>query len=168
MLRVTLNKWLVIPTKDNVVEWKTAVIPKFYRVRQVVIEDNVMKCSCTRTNVYGDICIHVLKVANSSTLWEGPTHHHFSVIWWKKYTYFATLNSSPRSNDEFDLCNALKRLTLTGVSEPPLTFDFIRVKSYSNTESTGDVKIESIGVDLRVGLPGPIQGNPSIQNNMRF
>lgn len=48
-----------------------------------------------------------------------------------------------------DLCNALKRLTLTGVSEPPLTFDFIRVKSYSNTESTGDVKIESIGVDLK-------------------
>jgi len=47
-----------------------------------------------------------------------------------------------------DLCNALKRLTLTNVSNPPLTFDFIRVKSYANTESTGDVSIESIGVDL--------------------
>ena len=34
-----------------------------------------------------------------------------------------------------DLCNALKRLTLVGVQEPPLTFDFIRVKSYQNTES---------------------------------
>jgi hypoxanthine phosphoribosyltransferase len=48
-----------------------------------------------------------------------------------------------------DLCNSLKQLTLTGVSEPPLTFDFIRVKSYADTESTGDVKIESIGVDLK-------------------
>ena len=48
-----------------------------------------------------------------------------------------------------DLCNALKALTLTGVSEPPLTFDFIRVKSYAGTESTGNAKIESIGVDLK-------------------
>ena len=48
-----------------------------------------------------------------------------------------------------DLCNALKRLTLTGVEQPPLTFDFIRVKSYQDTESSGDVKIESIGVDLK-------------------
>lgn len=48
-----------------------------------------------------------------------------------------------------DLCNELKQLTLTGVRSPPLTFDFIRVKSYANTESTGDVKIESIGVDLK-------------------
>lgn len=47
-----------------------------------------------------------------------------------------------------DLCNALKSLTLTGVTEPPLTFDFIRVKSYQNQESTGNVTIESIGVDL--------------------
>lgn len=47
-----------------------------------------------------------------------------------------------------DLCNALKVLTLTGVKEPPLTFDFIRVKSYHNTESSGKVSIESIGVDL--------------------
>ena len=47
-----------------------------------------------------------------------------------------------------DLCNALKRLTLTGVSEPPLTFDFIRVKSYSNMESSGKPKIEATGTDL--------------------
>lgn len=52
-----------------------------------------------------------------------------------------------------DLCNALKRLTLTSCSHPPLTFDFIRVKSYSNTESTGEVTIESVGVDLKA-LPG--------------
>ena len=48
-----------------------------------------------------------------------------------------------------DLCNALKQLTLTGVQEPPLTFDFMRVQSYHNTESTGDVRIvESVGIDL--------------------
>lgn len=43
---------------------------------------------------------------------------------------------------------ALKRLTLTSVKEPPLTFDFIRVSSYTNTESTGEVKMESVGVAL--------------------
>jgi len=47
-----------------------------------------------------------------------------------------------------DLCNCLKQLTLTGVSEPPLTFDFIRVKSYAGTESTGDVRIDSVGLEL--------------------
>lgn len=48
-----------------------------------------------------------------------------------------------------DLCQALKQLTLVGVSNPPLTFDFIRVKSYSNMDSTGAVQIESVGVDLK-------------------
>ena len=49
-----------------------------------------------------------------------------------------------------DLGNALKSLTLTGCSNPPLTFDFIRVKSYAGTESSGaeGTRIESIGVDL--------------------
>ena len=47
-----------------------------------------------------------------------------------------------------DLCNALKKLTLVGVKEPPLTFDFIRVKSYHNTESSGDITIETVGIDL--------------------
>lgn len=47
----------------------------------------------------------------------------------------------------FSAC-ARRILTLTGGKEPPLTFDFIRVKSYSNTESTGDVRIESVGLDL--------------------
>lgn len=48
-----------------------------------------------------------------------------------------------------DLCNALKVLTLTHLKDPPLTFDFIRVKSYAGTESSGDAKIESIGVNLK-------------------
>lgn len=47
-----------------------------------------------------------------------------------------------------DLANAMKRLTLVGVPNPPLTFDFIRVKSYQNTESSGDVKIDALGIDL--------------------
>ena len=50
-----------------------------------------------------------------------------------------------------DLCNVLKQLTLTKCKQPPLTFDFIRVKSYAGTESSGaeNTKIESIGVDLK-------------------
>ena len=50
-----------------------------------------------------------------------------------------------------DLCNALKLLTLTGCGEAPLTFDFIRVKSYTGTESNGaeGTKIETIGIDLK-------------------
>ncbi|KAL1507368.1 hypothetical protein AB1Y20_008214 [Prymnesium parvum] len=48
-----------------------------------------------------------------------------------------------------DLSEALKHLTLRGCSAPPLTFDFIRVKSYAGTETTGDVQIESLGIDLR-------------------
>ena len=69
-----------------------------------------------------------------------------------------------------DLCNVLKQLTLTKCKQPPLTFDFIRVKSYAGTESSGaeNTKIESIGVDLAVsgvtpklflpGLAGLMQG----------
>ena len=50
-----------------------------------------------------------------------------------------------------DLCNALKSLTLTGCPQPPLTFEFIRAKSYDGTESKGaeGTKIECIGVDLK-------------------
>ena len=50
-----------------------------------------------------------------------------------------------------DLCNALKLLMLTDCTQPPLTFDFIRVKSYAGTESSGaeGTRIESIGVDLK-------------------
>ena len=50
-----------------------------------------------------------------------------------------------------DLCNALKQLMLTDCTQPPLTFDFIRVKSYAGTESSGaeGTRIESIGVDLK-------------------
>ena len=47
-----------------------------------------------------------------------------------------------------DLCNALKRLTLRHCTNAPLTFDFIRVKSYKGTESTGDARVETIGLDL--------------------
>jgi len=47
-----------------------------------------------------------------------------------------------------DLADALKKLTLRGCTAPPLTFDFIRVKSYAGTESTGDIQIESLGVNL--------------------
>ena len=47
--------------------------------------------------------------------------------------------------------DALKKLTLRGCTAPPLTFDFVRVKSYAGTESSGaeNTKIESIGVDLK-------------------
>ena len=44
--------------------------------------------------------------------------------------------------------DALKKLTLRKCTAPPLTFDFLRVKSYAGTESTGEVAIESLGVDL--------------------
>jgi len=47
-----------------------------------------------------------------------------------------------------DLADALKKLTLRGCVNAPLTFDFIRVKSYAGTESSGDVQIETLGINL--------------------
>jgi len=47
-----------------------------------------------------------------------------------------------------DLANSLKQLTLRGCSSPPLTFHFIRAKSYAGTASTGSVEIQSLGVKL--------------------
>ena len=49
--------------------------------------------------------------AISSKKWKGPSHHDYSVIWWKKYAYFANLQK-PLNNQEFELCNALKILRL--------------------------------------------------------
>ncbi len=46
-------------------------------------------------------------------------------------------------------CASAQILTARHCTDPPLTFDFIRVKSYVGTESSGDVRIESIGVDLQ-------------------
>ena len=47
-----------------------------------------------------------------------------------------------------DLADALKKLRLRGCVNAPLTFDFIRVMSYTGTESTGDIQIETLGINL--------------------
>ena len=47
-----------------------------------------------------------------------------------------------------DLIMHLKKLLTTGCKHVPIGFDFIRVKSYSNMESSGKPKIEATGTDL--------------------
>ena len=47
-----------------------------------------------------------------------------------------------------DLIMHLKKLLTTGCKHVPIGFDFIRVKSYSNMESSGKPKIEATGTGL--------------------
>ena len=47
-----------------------------------------------------------------------------------------------------DLIMHLKKLLTTGCKHVPIGFDFIRVKSYSNMESSGKPTIEATGTDL--------------------
>lgn len=52
----------------------------------------------------------------------------------------------------YDLCNAIKRFhNYTEQTYIPFTFDFIRVKSYAGTESTGKVKISGMDVQTLKG-----------------
>ena len=56
----------------------------------MTLTDNVLHCSCPRTSVYGDICVHALKVAYSVPGYTGPSYTDFSVIWWKKFYHLAS------------------------------------------------------------------------------
>ena len=68
---------------------------------------------------YGDITIHLLCVLKGGS------------------TFFHDLVSRLRNHHKFNECSHI-----------PFTFDFIRVKSYKGTESSGDVKITTLGADI--------------------
>ena len=79
-IRITSSKWLV---RRLHYEDTDKLIPIFSRVRTVTFKDNVLHCSCPRTSVYGDVCVHALKVAYSVPGYTGPSYTDVSVIWWK-------------------------------------------------------------------------------------
>ncbi len=62
-------------------------------------------------------------------------------------TLFNSLLSEGGSTFFQDLCNALRKFhDYARHTNIPFTFDFIRVKSYEGTESTGNVKISGCDV----------------------
>ena len=56
-------------------------------------KDGILHCSCPRTNTYGDICIHSLIVAKSHKNYDQPTHHDYSVVWWKSFLHFSLIHN---------------------------------------------------------------------------
>ena len=112
-----MKKWLVIPTDSFLEKQRTSIIPIFRRVRSVTFENNHLKCSCPRTHVFGDICIHMLKVATSIKSYKGPSHHDLSVVWWKKFYNHTLLEikERPCENDLSKYVLLLRSKELCGI-----------------------------------------------------
>ena len=91
-IKILGNKWLVGPSELGLNQKKKLVYPTFYRIRTVTYKDGILHCSCPRTNTYGDICIHSLIVAKSHKSYDQPTHHDYSVVWWKSFLHFSLIH----------------------------------------------------------------------------
>ena len=99
--------WKVKPAKKETV---CTYVPVFYRVRTVLLQSNgKLLCACPRTDVYGDICIHALKVASLIPGFTGPSYQDYSVVWWKKYYH---LISQTETNVNNPNCRTLSSFML--------------------------------------------------------
>ena len=129
-IRITSSKWLV---RRVVYPNSGKMIPIFARVRTVTLTDNnVLRCSCPRTSVYGDICVHALKVAYSVPGYTGPKYTDFSVIWWKSFYHLAS-QMETRNKTIIELSNSmmiLKEKQTCGLHMDP---DFFSNVPYSST-----------------------------------
>ena len=106
-LRVSENMWKVKPLKKQTV---CTYVPVFYRVRTVSLQSNgKLLCSCPRTDVYGDICIHALKVASLIPGFKGPSYQDYSVVWWKKFYHLISQTDTDGYNEN---CRTLSRTML--------------------------------------------------------
>ena len=95
-IRVGEVEWKVKPLHKNYV---STYIPVFYRIRTVWAVGNRLVCSCPRTNIYGDICVHALKVASTLPGYTGPSYQDFSVVWWKRYYHLVSQTESECENE---------------------------------------------------------------------
>ena len=97
-IRVNKHEWKVKPSKKNYV---STYIPVFYRIRTVwLLHDGRLVCSCPWTRVYGDICVHAMKVANSIPGYTGPSYQDFSVVWWKRFYHLVSQTETESENNE--------------------------------------------------------------------
>ena len=91
--RKSKNEWLVTKLRSKI---QTKIIPVFKRVRTVSFDNGVLRCSCPHTIVYGEPCVHAMKVAYSIPGYTGVSYTDYSVVWWKQFFHLAT---QIKSND---------------------------------------------------------------------
>ena len=96
-IRVGEVEWKVKPLHKNYV---STYIPVFYRIRTVWLVGNRLVCSCPRTNIYGDICVHALKVASTLPGYTRPSYQNFSVVWWKRYYHLVSQTETECETNE--------------------------------------------------------------------
>jgi hypothetical protein len=60
-------------------------IPRFNRVRTILFKCGKLHCDCPMEAVYGLPFIHILKVVKDITGECDPSHHSFSIVWWKSF-----------------------------------------------------------------------------------
>jgi len=76
---------------DHSVSEDKCPIPRFYRIRRVVVDDDgVCRCSCCYFEQVGIPCPHMAKVFDTvQSQWDGFLHTDVSVRWWSRYNYSA-------------------------------------------------------------------------------
>ena len=112
------STWLVTRTKASYTAIKS-VIPKFKRVRTVLLSNNKLSCDCPHGKLYGLPCHHVMRVASTIPGWKFPTHHDCSVVWWKAYYYYGLSSISGKYSDRNTIYKAfhlLKQKEVEGIT----------------------------------------------------
>jgi len=76
---------------DHSVSEDKCPIPRFHRIRRVVVDDDgVCRCSCCYFEQVGIPCPHMAKVFDTvQPQWDGFLHTDVSVRWWSQYNYSA-------------------------------------------------------------------------------
>ena len=116
-VRINTTTWLVKYIEPLEVEYKT-IYPLFKRIRQVVFEKHVFKCSCQYFERFGIPCCHIYAVMSTLNGYKGPKLRDVSVTYWKQYRLYCyaieTNKEDDRSNHMSNLLKDLRKNDITG------------------------------------------------------
>jgi len=97
-------------------------IPRFSRIRNVVVEDDgTCHCSCCYFQQVGIPCPHMAQVfeslhASTGTSWDGFLHTDVSLRWWNSYNFYAY--RFPGHGNLTSLFHTLRQKDITGPKLP--------------------------------------------------
>ena len=93
-------------------------LPLFHRMREVTNYDDVLFCSCGFFQRFGIMCRHIAAVCQFIPKYDEPTHHDFSVRWWKDHMYYGVIRDRDISPGEKILKQKLLSLQAKDIKGP--------------------------------------------------
>jgi hypothetical protein len=92
--------------------------PVFRRVRVVKVVNNTLYCTCGYFERIGIMCSHIANVLSSLKGYTEPSHHDFSICWWKLYPFHVTKPVSECTDAEKVLYDKVEHLMSNDIKGP--------------------------------------------------